>query len=653
MDPSRPSIQSSTTTQEHKVKLLASTMDEKSNVEFHLASSQHMEDINITINNDENDIEIEENISGENNIDKKKAKRDDDVDYVAIARGLSSQEKKLKFSRLIKQSSEEKNILCLGVLFTFCGSITYLATPVLMGSMLDAVSSGNEAPDIEGRPTELFCKVSPIGCNDETGLLKTAVITLFAMSLLSACFSFGKWFSLEVAGERVVAKLRKQLFASIIEQEVGMFDVTKTGELVNRLSADTTILKSACTTQIAQTLQAIVQVIMSICYVFYLSWKLTLIVLSVLPVIVVVGKFYGQYYRKQSKINQDRLAEATTVAQESIALIRTVKSFSQEKYQTDQYDDAILLTYKQGVKMAFATGIWMGFFSIMANVGIGAVVWYGATQVINGNMNPGDLATYVLLTIQIGFSFGQFISLYSTIMKALGASERVFQLIDRESAIPIQGGDTFVDKDNKYIYNNNNNNNNNDGDSEEDSGNISASPSGGSIDSITSESDLKGMVELKNVTFAYPSRKEMTVLSDLSLNVHPGKITSLVGESGGGKSTVAKLVMRFYDPNHGEITIDGKDIKKYDLRWLHKQIGFVSQEPVLFAATIRENIIYGLQDGDTKISDKRIIDAAKKANAHDFVMAFPDKYDTLVGERGIRLSGLFCFCGIFLKFLVH
>ena len=241
-------------------------------------------------------------------------------------------------------------------------------------------------------------------------------------------------------------------------------------------------------------------------------------------------------------------------------------------------------------------------------------------------MNPGDLATYVLLTFQIGFSFGTFISLYSTIMKALGASERVFQLIDRQSAIPSQGGDTFVNEN--YILSQSKEDN-------DDSGNISSI----SADSITSDSDLRGYVELENVTFAYPSRTEVEVLKDLSLTVHPGKITSLVGESGGGKSTVAKLVMRFYDPLQGNITIDGKDIKDYDLRWLHKQIGFVSQEPLLFAATIRENIIYGLQDKDKKISDKLIIDAAKKANADDFIMSFPDKYDTLVGERGIRLSG--------------
>ena len=208
MDPRNTSIQSSTTNtniNDHKVKLLQDTMEEKTNVEFHLANSQDldMDDINITIDNDNNtNNENEtESINGENkDKDKKKSVRDDDVDYAAIARGLSSKQKKLRFSRLIKQSAPEKHILCLGVIFTFFGSLSALATPVLMGSMLDAVSSGSDAPSIEGRPTEIFCKVSPIGCDNEEGLLKTAVVTLFILAIFSAIFSFGKWFSLEIAG---------------------------------------------------------------------------------------------------------------------------------------------------------------------------------------------------------------------------------------------------------------------------------------------------------------------------------------------------------------------------------------------------------------------------------------------------------------------
>ena len=161
--------------------------------------------------------------------------------------------------------------------------------------------------------------------------------------------------------------------------------------------------------------------------------------LSVVPIVVIIAKFYGDYYRKQSEINQAVLAEATNVATESISLVRTVKSFSKEDYQCQKYGHAIDLTYKQGVKMAMANGLWMGIFNIIANAGIGCVLWYGSTKVLNGKMNPGELSTYIILTIQIGFSFGSFISLYSTIMKALGASERVFQLIDRKSEIPSGG----------------------------------------------------------------------------------------------------------------------------------------------------------------------------------------------------------------------
>jgi len=629
MELSQPTIQASNTVaKEHKVKLLDETvMDEKSNIEFHLANSQDLDADDVrNIREDNAAGEDDASTEKDNSTQEKRHKRDDDVDYVAIARNLSSKQKKLTFSRLLKQSVPERHLICLGILFTFLGSVSYLATPVLMGSMLDAVSSDNEKPDIQG-PTAIFCDISPIGCEDDKGLLRTAVVALMLIALFSAVFAFGKWFCLEVAGERVVARLRKELFSAIMEQEIGMFDVTKTGELVNRLSADTTILKTACTTNIAQTLQSIVQVIISVCYVFFLSWKLTLIVLSVLPVVVVAGRFYGQYYRKQSKINQDRLAEATTVAQESIALIRTVKSFSQEPHQQKMYDVAILATYKQGVKMALATGAFMAFFSILANVGIGAVVWYGASQVMNGHMNPGDLATYVLLTIQIGFSFGAFVNLYSTVMKALGASERVFQLIDRESAIPSEGGATCGAV--SYVN----------GHDQGTTTTTSSSSTLPSLDKSATASLVHGYVELKNVSFAYPSRTEMVVLKNLNLSVRPGKITSLVGESGGGKSTVAKLVMRFYDPIEGVITIDDKDLRDYNVQWLHKQIGFVSQEPVLFAGTIKQNIIYGVQDSERGVSDHDVIDAAKKANAHDFIMSFPDQYETIVGERGIRLSG--------------
>lgn len=230
--------------------------------------------------------------------------KDKDSELMEIARSLSAEQKKITFLRLLKQSAPEKRILLLGVFFTFLASITYLLTPILMGTIIDSISSSTTS-SISG-PSKYFCSISFVGCSTPSNLLKTAILILFSVAIFSAIFSFGKWFTLEMAGERVVARLRKQLFSNIMNQEIGMFDMNKTGELINRLSSDTTILKSACTTQIAQTLQSMITVVLSIAYVFYLSWKLTLVMLSVVPVIIIAARLYGNYYRRLSKINQDR-----------------------------------------------------------------------------------------------------------------------------------------------------------------------------------------------------------------------------------------------------------------------------------------------------------------------------------------------------------
>mmetsp|Transcript_13827 Transcript_13827/g.17042 ORF Transcript_13827/g.17042 Transcript_13827/m.17042 type:complete len:681 (+) Transcript_13827:70-2112(+) len=545
---------------------------------------------NITSNDDE---KIANNLNP--NKMEMPTKNTDKIDLAEIGRKLSKKQKKASFIRLMKQAKPEWHLVCFGIVFSAFGSVSYLVLPVLMGAIIDSISI---SPNNLRGPINIFCNLSPFGCDESKHVLQTAVLCLMIIAVFTSIFSFGKWYALEIAGERVVAKIRKQLFECVLEQEIAMFDITKTGEIVSRLSSDCTVIKYVCTAQIAQTLQSICLVVMSIIYVLYLSWDLTLVMLSVVPIVVIIAKFYGDYYRKQSEINQAVLAEATNVATESISLVRTVKSFSKEDYQCQKYGHAIDLTYKQGVKMAMANGLWMGIFNIIANAGIGCVLWYGSTKVLNGKMNPGELSTYIILTIQIGFSFGSFISLYSTIMKALGASERVFQLIDRKSEIP----------------------------------------SGGiiSMDNISNKRTLNGHIQLNNVKFSYPSRPNVVVLDGLTLEVNPGKITALVGESGGGKSTVSRLIMRFYDPNSGDIYVDNKPLKDYDLRWLHTQIGYVSQEPVLFGATIRENIVYGLRH---HIKESEMIEAAKTANAHDFINSFPDGYDTLVGERGIRLSG--------------
>ncbi|ETO16824.1 ATP-binding cassette transporter, subfamily B, member 7, group TAP protein PpABCB7, partial [Reticulomyxa filosa] len=314
-----------------------------------------------------------------------------------IARNMSSAQKKVTMLRLLEQARPERGILYLGIFLTFVGAGVYLGTPVkfskkkidwltehkkkkkkievMMGAIIDSISQGTDDVNTGSLdpPVRALCNMSVIGCKTPTKMLETAVLTLLVISIVGGVCSFGKWVCMEMAGERVVARLRKQLFCAILSQEVAMFDTTKTGELVSRISTDTTVLKTACTTQVAQALQryvclfvclsnwtleysfyihllqSLVQVILSILYVFYLSWSLTLVMLSIVPVVVIVAKWYGFYYHKLSRINQDTLAHATDVATESITLIRTVKSFSKEDEQEKIFFAAIDETYKQGL----------------------------------------------------------------------------------------------------------------------------------------------------------------------------------------------------------------------------------------------------------------------------------------------------------------
>jgi len=221
------------------------------------------------------------------------------------------------------------------------------------------------------------------------------------------------------------------------------------------------------------------------------------------------------------------------------------------------------------------------------------VLWYGATLVLNGDMSPGTLTSFVLYTLTVGFSLAGLAGLFGSLMKAVGANDRVFQIIDRQPLVPLRGGEIL--------------------------------PS------------LRGQVNFNKVSFWYPSRPQAQVLNEVTLELKPGTVTALVGASGGGKSTIVSLIERFYDvePQHGSITIDGYNIQHLDPSWLHRQMGLVSQEPILFATSIRENLTYGVEHA----TDAEIDQACRMANAYDFINAFPDKHGTLVGERGVRLSG--------------
>jgi len=373
---------------------------------------------------------------------------------------------------------------------------------------------------------------------------------------------------------------------------VGFFDATKTGELISRLASDTAVLKDAVTVNISMGLRYAATVLGGIVYLFVLSWKLSLVMVAVVPAVAISAVVYGRYVRTLSKEQQKALADASEVAEESFAAIRTVRSFVAEPKQIAAYAASIDTTLVLGIRNAWASGVFVGVTSAVTSCAFIGIVYYGGTLVIEGAISEGVLTSFLLYAIQIGAALGGLAGLFGAIMSAMGANDRVFKLLDRTPAMPVAGK--------------------------------GAQPAG-----------IEGRVRLSDVHFAYPSRPDAPVLRGLDLDIPPGRVHALVGTSGGGKSTVVNLIERFYDVQSGTVALDGADVRSLDPRWLRSRLGLVRQEPILFACSVRENILFGRPGA----SDADIVDAAVKANAHGFITAFPDGYDTVVGEKGVRLSG--------------
>lgn len=396
------------------------------------------------------------------------------------------------------------------------------------------------------------------------------------------------WFT--VAGERIVSDLRRDLYAAIVRQDIAFFDERRTGELTNRLAADAAVLQNTVTVNVSMALRYLVMGLGALGILFWTSWKLTLLMLAVVPLVVVGATLYGRVLRDISRSFQDALAQATTVAEETIAGIRTVRAFAHEPAERARYGKAVEDSFALAVRRARVGAVFRGVAGFFGYAAIAAVLWYGGLLLTRGQMSMGELTSFLLYTFTLAFSLGALSSLWEDFMKAVGASERVFELLDRQPQVA--GGHGRLER-------------------------------------------VQGRVAFSEVGFAYPARADRVVLDGLSMSLEPGTVTALVGPSGAGKSTVAALLSRFYDPQRGQITLDGQDLRALDPDWLRGQVGVVSQEPVLFACSVAENIRYGRQDA----TDAEVEAAARAANAHDFIAALPDGYDTPVGERGMKLSG--------------
>jgi len=414
--------------------------------------------------------------------------------------------------------------------------------------------------------------------------------------ILLAIFGFGAALGMlrawlfTVAGERIVADLRVQLYQSIIYQEIAFFDERRTGELTNRLSSDTTVLQNTVTVNVSMLLRFGIMGLGAIGFLFYTSWKLTLLTLATVPLVAISGGIFGRRMRAMSRDFQDALASSTEVAEETFAGIRTVRSFAREAKEVERYGLAVEESFTIAKRRAKIVAALRGLIGFGGYGAIAAVLWFGGTMLVEGTISIGELTGFLLYTLTVAFSLGALSSLYEDFMKALGASERVFELMDRTSSMV--GGSQRPEQ-------------------------------------------ILGNIRLRELEFAYPGRPDLAVLQRLNLSLRPDEVVALVGHSGSGKSTVAALLSRLYDPQRGTIELDGRDYLELDVNWVREQVGVVSQEPILFATSILNNIRYGRPDAELE----EVFAAAKASNAHDFILGFPEGYEALVGERGVRLSG--------------
>ena len=469
--------------------------------------------------------------------------------------------------RLVALARPEAKTLVAATIALFLAAGLNLSYPVFIRQIVDGV----EGPEAQG-------------------VVNEAALVLLALFTLNGLFTAIRSYLFTVAGERVVARLRTNLYGAIVRQEVGFFDERRTGELTNRLASDTTVLQNAATVNISMVLRYLVTVTGAVAILAWTSWKLTLVMLVTVPVVVLGAIFYGRILRRISRQVQDALAESTEVAEETISGIRTVRAFAREEAETDRYRARVENVFDLARKRARIGAFFGGGMSFAFGVAVAVVLWFGGSLLVDGTMSIGELTQFVLYTFFVAFSLGALASVWEDFMKAVGASDRVFQLMDR--APGVSSGDLRPDA-------------------------------------------LAGAVVFDGVRFAYPTRPDIDVLVDFDLQLNPGETVALVGPSGGGKSTVASLLSRFYDPDAGDIQLDGTPFTALDPDWLRRQVGVVSQEPTLFAASVRDNIRYARPDA----TDADVVAAATAANAHEFIADFPEAYETLVGERGVRLSG--------------
>jgi subfamily B ATP-binding cassette protein MsbA len=421
-------------------------------------------------------------------------------------------------------------------------------------------------------------------------LLNRLTVLLVIIFLIQAIFSFINRYHISYVGERVVADLREKLYHHLITFSLRFFADRRVGELVSRVTNDASTLQSSITDNLVTLLQQAITLIGGILLLVWIDWRLTSIILGGIPVVTLTMVYLGRKIRRASVEVHDQLAEASAVVDESLGGIRIVKSFAREAYESTRFTARIEKTFSAAMKRAQISATLAPTIGFLAFISITITIWFGGYEVIQGHLSPGGLVAFLIYTMMVAAPIAAFSGLYSQFQVALGATDRIFELLDLQPEI--------TDAPQAYEM-----------------------------------PPIVGQVCFSRVSFEYDSA--IPILHDVLLRAEPGQIVALVGPSGAGKTTLVNLIPRFYDITAGQITIDGHDIRHVTRLSLRQQIGIVPQEAILFSDTIEANIRYGKLEA----TPAEIEAAARAANAHDFILKTPQGYHTTVGEGGIKLSG--------------
>lgn len=476
-----------------------------------------------------------------------------------------------------------KGYFAVGLVFLLLSTGATLALPYLLGELVNAglgslqggMMPGAELPDVEIRTEEI----------NRVGLV------LGGLLVAQAIFSFFRIYLFAQVSERSMADIRSSAYKSLITSPMVFFEERRVGELTSRLSSDVTQLQSMLSTSLAEFLRQILTLVGGVFILVWVSSQLTLFMLMTFPLMIVAALVFGKFIRKISKEAQDQLADANTIVEETFQSVSIVKAFANEQQETGRYNAALQRVVNLFLKAARFRGVFVSFITIAIFGGIVLVIWRGAHLISTGVIDGGDLLMFVLYTAFIGGSVAGIGDLYGQLQKTIGASERIRDILDQEAEFDLDAGETMPRPE--------------------------------------------GNITFKDVNFSYPTRLDVPVLKGIDLEIKPGEKIALVGHSGAGKSTIAQLILRFYELEQGTISVDGQTYQEYPVQAYRRHVGLVPQEVILFGGTIKENIEYGRPGA----SEEDVLEAASRANALEFINRFPEGLETVVGERGVKLSG--------------